>query len=47
MANQYEQAWIDRLIYENKRLKQLASDLQHEIEKAVLLSQEIHELEEK
>jgi len=32
---------------ENKRLKKLAYDLQLEIEKAVLLSREIHELEEK
>ena len=32
---------------ENKRLKKLAHDLQHEIEVKVLESRETHELEEK
>jgi len=35
------------LMQENKRLKKLAHDLQHEIEVKVLESQETHELEEK
>ncbi len=47
MANEYEEALFDRLILENKRLKSLVRGLELEIEKAVLLSREIHELEEK
>ena len=35
------------LMQENKRLKKLAHDLQHEIELKVLESRETHELEEK
>ena len=42
--NIYEQAQIDALVLENKRLKQLAHDLQHEIEGKALESQETHEL---
>jgi len=38
---------IDDLMLENKRLKKLAHDLQHEIELKVLQSLETHELEEK
>jgi len=43
----YDKIRVLELEQENKRLKKLAHDLQHEIEKAVLLSREIHELEEK
>ena len=45
--NIYEQAQIDALVLENKRLKKLAHDLQHEIELEVLQSLEKHELEDK
>jgi len=38
---------IENLTAENKRLKKLAHDLQHEIEVKVLESRETHELEEK
>ena len=43
----YDKIRVLELEQENKRLKKLAHDLQHEIEKEVLLSREIHELEEK
>ena len=43
----YDKIRVLELEEENKRLKKLANDLQLEIEKAVLLSREIHELEEK
>ena len=39
--------YVKELMQENKILKKLVNDLQLEIEKAVLLSREIHELEEK
>ena len=56
MANLYDPEWellqmtpkeLLELMQENKRLKKLAHDLQHEIEVKALESQETHELEEK
>jgi hypothetical protein len=43
----YDKIRVLELEKENKRLKKLAHDLQHEIEVKVLESQETHELEEK
>ena len=43
----YDKIQILELEIENKRLKQLAHDLQKEIEFMVLESRETHELEEK
>ena len=43
----YDKIRVLELEQENKRLKKLAHDLQHEIEVKVLESQETHELEEK
>ena len=39
--------YVKELMQENKRLKQLAHDLQKEIESMMLESRETHELEEK
>jgi len=50
MANPQNEHWkihVKTLMLENKRLKKLAHDLQHEIELKVLQSLETHELEEK
>ena len=43
----YDKIRVLELEKENKRLKKLAHDLQHEIEVKVLESRETHELEEK